>query len=94
MTTTPGQLAEVVLGKNQLQCQVAATIASHLVVPLVVNQPGRDANSDDLLQTARNWEESGDWGRGIDTYLSVSEYHVKNLAALEEIWEKAIGKEK
>ena len=54
----------------------------------------RDANSDDLLQTARNWEESGDWGRAIDTYLSVSEYHAKNLAALEEIWEKAIGKEK
>ena len=50
----------------------------------------RDANSDDLLQTARNWEESGDWGRAIDTYLSVSEYHVKNLAALEEIWEKAV----
>ena len=50
------------------------------MVALVVNQPGRDANSDDLLQTARNWEESGDWGRGIDTYLSVSEYHVKNLA--------------
>ena len=64
------------------------------MVPLVVNQPGMDANSDDLLQTARNWEESGDWGRAIDTYLSVSEYHVKNLAALEEIWEKAIGKEK
>ena len=64
------------------------------MVPLVVNQPGMDANSDDLLQIARNWEESGDWGRAIDTYLSVSEYHAKNLAALEEIWEKAIGKEK
>ena len=43
-----------------------------------------------MLQIARNWEESGDWGRAIDTYLSVSEYHVKNLAALEEIWEKAV----
>jgi intraflagellar transport protein 172 len=51
---------------------------------------GRDANSDDLLQAARNWEESGDWNRAIDSYLSISEHHVKNLSALEEIWEKAV----
>ena len=50
----------------------------------------RDTSSDDLLQAARNWEESGDWGRAIDSYLSIGDHHIKNLAALEEIWEKAV----
>eukprot|EP00744_Colponema_vietnamica_P002535 GILI01003961.1.p1 GENE.GILI01003961.1~~GILI01003961.1.p1 ORF type:complete len:1242 (-),score=439.08 GILI01003961.1:257-3580(-) len=49
-----------------------------------------DGSLDDLLSSAKVWEETRDWPRAIDTYLSVGEQHSRDVGVLEEAWETAI----
>ena len=52
---------------------------------------GRNLSGEDLLNSAKIWEESRDYKKAIDTYLEVkAEHFPSNLRNLEFAWERAV----
>jgi len=49
-----------------------------------------DGSLEDILDSARIFEETGAYSRAIDAYLSVNESMTSNEDQLEEIWENAV----
>lgn len=49
--------------------------------PAVQNQSGQE-----ILNSAKMWEESRDYNKAIDRYLEITETHFQNKETLEEIW--------
>ena len=47
-------------------------------------------SGDDLLHSAKLWEESRDWLRAIDTYLEVRKEHYSDPNVLVDAWERAV----
>ena len=47
-------------------------------------------SGDDLLQSAKLWEENRDWLRAIDTYLEIKQEHYSDPNILIEAWERAV----
>eukprot|EP00928_Gymnodinium_smaydae_P061483 TRINITY_DN45540_c0_g1_i1.p1 TRINITY_DN45540_c0_g1~~TRINITY_DN45540_c0_g1_i1.p1 ORF type:complete len:1813 (+),score=398.59 TRINITY_DN45540_c0_g1_i1:155-5440(+) len=45
---------------------------------------------EEILDAAKIYEETGNYSRAIDMYLSVSETHTNNPDRLEEVWENAV----
>merc|ERR1719265_2741133 len=67
------------------------------IVDTYADHPGGAAGGGGLMQTideladaAKVYEETGNFTRAIDTYLSVSETMTQDLDRLEEIWENAV----
>ncbi|KAI8902928.1 hypothetical protein BC833DRAFT_571194 [Globomyces pollinis-pini] len=48
-----------------------------------------DAGKDNLVNTARSFEQQKEYSRAIDMYLRLSTTHTENLAFLQEKWEYA-----
>lgn len=44
---------------------------------------------DALLGQAREWEESGNFSRAVETYLRISDSHTNDVDILEKSWSKA-----
>mmetsp|Transcript_43192 Transcript_43192/g.92156 ORF Transcript_43192/g.92156 Transcript_43192/m.92156 type:complete len:1765 (-) Transcript_43192:92-5386(-) len=54
-------------------------------------QPGGPGQSlDEILDAAKIYEETGNYSRAIDTYLSVTEASSSDYDRLEEVWENAL----
>lgn len=49
--------------------------------PAVQNQSGQE-----ILNSAKMWEESRDYNKAIDRYMEITETHFQNKETLEEIW--------
>lgn len=47
-------------------------------------------SGDDLLQSAKLWEENRDWLRAIDTYLEIRQEHYSDPNILIDAWERAV----
>ncbi|CEM08051.1 unnamed protein product [Vitrella brassicaformis CCMP3155] len=50
----------------------------------------RGGSVEETLETAKAYEEAGQWGYAIDAYLSITSSVLPNPDKLEEIWEAAI----
>jgi len=53
-------------------------------------QGGPALTLEEILDSARVYESTGNYSRAIDTYLSVSETSCNNPDRLEEVWENAV----
>lgn len=51
--------------------------------------PGTESHAE-LLRTARTWEEAGDFGQAVDTYLRVTKQVVQDPEVLAEAWTSAV----
>jgi intraflagellar transport protein 172 len=47
-------------------------------------------SAQDIVRSAKLYEDSKDWDRAIDTYLEIGPSHVNDTRELERLWEKAI----
>jgi len=54
--------------------------------PAVANQSGQE-----ILNSAKMWEESRDFAKAIDRYLEITEEHFTNKDTLEDIWNNAFN---
>lgn len=55
------------------------------------NQSGRNLSGEDLINSAKVWEESRDYRKAIDTYLEIKiEHFPSNPRSLEQAWERAV----
>lgn len=55
------------------------------------NKSGKNISGEDLLNSAKIWEESRDYKKAIDTYLEIKQEHFpSNLRNLEYAWERAV----
>ena len=66
------------LGNFQEALRVAKKHAPHLVNEInnrFLNKAGGNMSGDELLESAKLWEESRDWSRSIDTYLEIKKEH-------------------
>ena len=50
-----------------------------------------DLSGEDILRSAKMFEEGRDYGRAIDTYLEVKKEHFSDPEILEAAWEKAVN---
>ena len=51
---------------------------------------GGDKSSDSAVSSARMWEQTGDYSRAIDAYMSISEKNVSDERQIAKIWLKAV----
>lgn len=55
------------------------------------SKSGRNVSGDDLLNSAKVWEESRDYKKAIDTYLEIKyEHFPSSIKSLEFAWERAV----
>ncbi len=55
------------------------------------NKSGKNISGEDLLNSAKIWEESRDYKKAIDTYLEIKQEHFPgNLRNLEYAWERGV----
>ncbi len=55
------------------------------------NKSGRVISGEDLINSAKVWEESRDYRKAIDTYLEIkAEHFPSNPRNLEFAWERAV----
>ena len=55
------------------------------------NKSGKAITGDDLLNSAKIWEESRDYKKAIDTYLEIKQEHFpSSIKNLEYAWERAV----
>ena len=85
--------------QNQLWSEalrVAKKHAPHLAPEINAKYSSKvlmEASADDLLSSAKMWEDSKEYSRAIDGYLEINTNtkNLKNLDSLEGIWEKAVN---
>lgn len=52
---------------------------------------GRAVSGEDLMNSAKVWEESRDYRKAIDTYLEIKQEHFAgNMRNLEYAWDRAV----
>jgi len=51
---------------------------------------GQAQSLEEVLDAAKIYEDTGNYSRAIDTYLSVNETSSANPDRLEEVWENAV----
>lgn len=52
---------------------------------------GRAVSGEDLMNSAKVWEESRDYKKAIDTYLEIKpEHFANNMRNLEYAWDRAV----
>eukprot|EP01022_Parablepharisma_sp_SALTPOND_P020315 TRINITY_DN365_c0_g1_i1.p1 TRINITY_DN365_c0_g1~~TRINITY_DN365_c0_g1_i1.p1 ORF type:complete len:1766 (-),score=259.62 TRINITY_DN365_c0_g1_i1:1103-6400(-) len=74
--------------------RVAKKYAPHLASEInskLNTQVMAGASVDDLLASAKMWEDSKDFSRAIDTYLQIDQSNYKDLDQLEAIWDRAVN---
>lgn len=52
---------------------------------------GNNMSGEEILSSAKVWEEQRDYIRAIDTYLELTKEHISNFDVLEGAWEQAIN---
>eukprot|EP01017_Pseudomicrothorax_dubius_P046139 TRINITY_DN8090_c0_g1_i2.p1 TRINITY_DN8090_c0_g1~~TRINITY_DN8090_c0_g1_i2.p1 ORF type:complete len:616 (+),score=184.35 TRINITY_DN8090_c0_g1_i2:67-1848(+) len=80
-------------GNYQEAIRVAKKHAPHLVGEIntkFVNKGDGNLTGEEIIASAKLWEESRDWRKAIDTYLEITREHFTNPDILEEVWEKAV----
>eukprot|EP01015_Nassula_variabilis_P028178 TRINITY_DN5862_c0_g1_i3.p1 TRINITY_DN5862_c0_g1~~TRINITY_DN5862_c0_g1_i3.p1 ORF type:complete len:309 (-),score=94.27 TRINITY_DN5862_c0_g1_i3:62-988(-) len=73
--------------------RVAKKHAPHLVNEInnrYLNKAGGSMSGEELLESAKLWEESRDWSRAIDTYLEIKKENFNDPNILQEAWERAV----
>jgi intraflagellar transport protein 172 len=73
--------------------RVAKKHAPHLVSEInarFVHKNEGSMTPEEIVASAKLWEESRDWRKAIDTYLEITKEHFQNADILQEIWEKAV----
>lgn len=75
--------------------RVAQKHAPHLVDQINDNysRGGRAAaqSGQEILNSAKIWEEQREYGKAIDRYMEITEAHFQNKDQLEEIWNNAFN---
>jgi len=74
--------------------RVAQKYAPHLAPEInarISTQVMKEATPDDLLASAKMWEDSKDYNRAIETYLQIDQNNYKDLDQLEAIWDRAVN---
>ena len=75
--------------------RVAQKHAPHLVDQINDNysRGGRAAaqSGQEILNSAKIWEEQHEYGKAIDRYMEITEAHFQNKDQLEEIWNNAFN---
>jgi hypothetical protein len=56
-----------------------------------LEQTDKDITADKKLENAKLFQQSGDFNKVIDTYLSIDEKDIPEPNKLEEIWNKAVS---
>lgn len=73
--------------------KVAQKHAPHMVHKIneiiSVDPSGGVQTGDQILESAKMWENTRDYQKAIDKYLEITEQHFQNPAQLEEIWYNA-----
>ena len=74
--------------------RVAKKYAPHLAEEInrrISNTVMKEASVDDMLASAKMWEESKDYNRAIDTYLNINSTNLKEMDQLEAVWDRAVN---
>ena len=58
---------------------------------ILLEQTDKDITADKKLENAKLFQQSGDFNKVIDTYLSINESEINDPNKLEEIWNKAVS---
>ena len=66
-------------------------LATDIRNKILLEQTDKDMTADKKLENAKLFQQSGDFNKVIDTYLSIDENDINDPNKLEEIWNKAVS---
>ena len=66
-------------------------LATDIRNKILLEQNDKDMSADKKLENARLFQQSGDFNKVIDTYLSIDEKDIQDPNKLEELWNKAVS---
>ena len=66
-------------------------LATDIRNKILLEQNDKDATADKKLENAKLFQQSGDFNKVIDIYLSIDEKDIPDPNKLEEIWNKAVS---
>jgi intraflagellar transport protein 172 len=82
--------AYVEIGMKNDAVRVAKDHAPHLVNEAMMTAGSSEAALEDVIANARAWEQSREYSKAIDTYLTLTPSLTSNYSVLEECWERAV----
>jgi len=75
--------------------RVAQKHAPHLVHKIneIISMGGSNVvqTGEQIMESAKMWENSRDWQKAIDRYLEITDQHFQNPAVLEDVWMNAFN---